>query len=589
LKARGTSAQALAFLPGLFLLFGLGIPLVWILLLGLGFPKFSFSHFKQVFEDETYALVLWRTFAIAGTSTLIALALGYPIALTLAQASATWRAALLWFVLLPLWTNLLVRTYAWMVILTTNGPANKLLMTLGVTDHPLDLAFNRTGTIIGLTHSVLPYVTIPIYAALLKIDPQLLRAAQSLGSRPASAFFKVTLPLSLPGVGAGCVLGFVLGLAAFVIPALLGGPRDRMAGMLIESTANRLLDWNLAAALAVVLLLVTLIAVYVQARVLGVGALFGLELRNAQFGRTLRILHRGASLLRRAFSYSRALGQRAAIRTSPAHQSESALWRHIGSIFAFDRIIRIIASAGFAFLALPLLIVIPISFSSSQFLQFPPTGFSLQWYERYLTSGPWLTATATSILIAALVVIVSLLVGSAAAISVVRAKGRGKVFLAMSCLIPLVIPNIVLAVAFFFLFSKIGLVGTVGGLVVAHSVLSLPLVFVTMVAGLHGIDPDLPRAAAVLGANPARVIFKIIVPLMWTSIITAALFAFVHSFDEIVVALFLTSLSVTTLPKLIWENLVMYIDPTISAVSTLLILLASITVVMAQKKQGRKR
>ena len=110
-----------------------------------------------------------------------------------------------------------------------------------------------------------------------------------------------------------------------------------------------------------------------------------------------------------------------------------------------------------------------------------------------------------------------------------------------------------------------------------------------MVAGLDGIDPDLPRAAAVLGANPARVILKIIVPLMWTSIITAALFAFVHSFDEIVVALFLTSLSVTTLPKLIWENLVMYIDPTVSAVSTLLILLASITVVMAQKTQSRKR
>jgi ABC-type spermidine/putrescine transport system permease subunit II len=245
--------------------------------------------------------------------------------------------------------------------------------------------------------------------------------------------------------------------------------------------------------------------------------------------------------------------------------------------------------AGFAFLARPLLIVIPISFSSSQFLQFPPTGFSLQWYDRYLSSGAWLTATATSILIAALVVVVALLVGSAAAISVVRAKGRGKVLLAMSCLIPLVIPNIVLAVAFFFLFSKIGLVGTVGGLVFAHSVLSLPLVFVTMVAGLYGIDPDLPRAAAVLGANPARVIFKITVPLMWTSIITAALFAFVHSFDEIVIALFLTSLSVTTLPKLIWENLVMYIDPTVSAVSTLLIVLASITVVMAQKTQSRKR
>jgi ABC-type spermidine/putrescine transport system permease subunit II len=259
------------------------------------------------------------------------------------------------------------------------------------------------------------------------------------------------------------------------------------------------------------------------------------------------------------------------------------------SPLTLNGVVHAIAAFGFAFLALPLLIVVPISFSASQFLQFPPSGFSLQWYERYLTSGPWLAATATSVLIAALVALVSLIVGSAAAVSVVQGKSRGKALLAISCLTPIIIPNIVLAVAFFFLFSKIGLVGTVAGLVFAHSVLALPLVFVTVVAGLQGLDPDLPRAAAVLGASPARVVRRIVIPLLWTSIVTAALFAFVHSFDEVVVAIFLTSLSVTTLPKLIWENLVMYIDPTVSAVSTLLILLASVAVATAQKAQRRKR
>jgi putative spermidine/putrescine transport system permease protein len=588
MKARHRPTQALALLPGLFLLFGLAVPLIWIVLLSLGFPRFTLSHFQQVFQDESYVRVLWRTFVIAGSATLIALALGYPIAFTLAQVSGKWRAILLWFVLLPLWTNLLVRTYAWMIILTTNGPLNKLLTTLGLADQPLDLTFNRTGTIIGLTHSVLPYVVIPIYASLLKIDPQLGRAAQSLGARPASVFFKVTLPLSLPGAGAGCVLGFVLGLAAFVIPALLGGPRDRMAGMLIENTANRLLDWNLTAALAVILLLVTLVVVYVEARLLGVGALFGLELPRTQFGSAVPTFSRPASFLRRAFAVRHVFHRGIRPGTSSTRKRGSVFATYVASLVTFDRLFRGIALFGFAFLALPLLIVVPISFSASQFLQFPPSGFSLQWYQRYLTSGPWLAATGTSMLIASLVVVVSLLVGSAAAISVLRSKGRGRVLLAVSCLIPMIIPNIVLAVAFFFLFSKIGLVGTVAGLVFAHSVLSLPLVFITIVSGLQGINPTLPRAAAVLGANPSKVILKIIVPLMWTSIFTAALFAFVHSFDEVVVALFLTSLSVTTLPKLIWENLVMYIDPTVSAVSTLLILLASIAVAVAQKFQSRK-
>jgi putative spermidine/putrescine transport system permease protein len=577
----------LALVPATFLLLGLAAPLAWIVLLSVGFPNLTLHHFQQVLGDETYARVLGRTFAIAGTSTLFALLLGYPVAYVLARAKDTRRSLLLWFVLLPLWTNLLVRTYAWMIILTTKGPLNSLILWLGLADHPLELTFNRTGTIIGLTHSLLPYVIIPIYAALLKIDEQLTRAAQSLGARPAATFFRVTLPLSLPGVGAGCVLGFVLGLAAYVIPALLGGPRDRMAGMLIESTVNKLLDWNLTAALAVTLLAVTLVVVFIQARLLGLGALFGVDLGTTPLNRTRRFVKRAMRCAREVWPV-KTWTHKVRDRSVPdGSQDKPMPLVRTRSRPTFDQLMMIIAGGTFVFLALPLLIVIPVSFSSSQYLQFPPTGFSLQWYSAYLSSGRWLAATGTSVVVAALVVVVSLTVGSAAAIAVTRDRGHGKLLLSIGCLAPLVIPNLVLAVAFFFVFSKVGLVGTVAGLVVAHSVLSLPLVFIAIVSGLRSIDPSIPRAAAVLGARPFKVVFRILVPLMIPSILTASLFAFVHSFDEVVVAIFLTSLSVTTLPKLIWENIVNFIDPTISAVSTILILLATIAVAVTQRLQGR--
>jgi putative spermidine/putrescine transport system permease protein len=249
---------------------------------------------------------------------------------------------------------------------------------------------------------------------------------------------------------------------------------------------------------------------------------------------------------------------------------------------------KLIAGVALIFLALPLLVVVPVSFSSGQYLQFPPPGFSLQWYVRYLSDPRWIDATGLSAFIGLAVVALALMVGTLAAVTVARGSSRWRSILAVGCIAPMVIPNMVLALGVFFTFSQLKLVGTATGIVLAHSMLALPFVFITVTAALQEIDPSLERAANVLGAAPFYAFRRVTLPLLKPFLLTAALFAFIISFDEIVIALFLTSVSARTLPKMIWENITMFIDPTISAVSVILILLSSILVLGGQVIQARR-
>jgi putative spermidine/putrescine transport system permease protein len=557
-------------LPGTFLLLMLGLPLFWIVRLSLGYPGLDLNAYVDLVESGVHLRVVAQTVVIAALSTLLALILGYPAAYVMAKLASPWRQIALCIVSLPLWTSLLVRTYAWIIILAPGGPINRLLLWIGLASEPLDLVYNRTGTILGLTHSVLPYLILPIYASFLKLDGALVRAAASLGGRPSDVFFRVVLPLTLPGIASGCLFAFLLGLGAFVIPALLGGPAERTIAMMIESTSNQQLNWNLAAALALELLVATLAILFLQHRLFGLGTLLGSKPDYNRLGRLLRPLRN---------AWRKSLGGWPDWRRKRA---PALVGRRGGNWIS--GLMTTVAICAFVFLALPLAIVIPVSFSAGEYLQFPPPGFSLQWYVRYLTSSRWLEATALSISIGCLVVAVSLLIGVLAAIAAARMRRLG-LLLGAACLSPMMLPNMIVALGLYFALSKLQLVGTVVGLVLAHSLLALPFVFVTVTAGLREIDPNLERAAAVLGARPFATVVRITLPLLRPFLLTAALFAFIVSFDEIVASLFLTSVSVRTLPKMIWENIIMFMDPTISAVSVLLIVVSSVLLLASQALQ----
>ncbi|MDX1541370.1 MAG: ABC transporter permease [Geminicoccaceae bacterium] len=198
---------------------------------------------------QIYVTVFWRTVWISGLVTLFCLLLGYPVAYLLATLPTGISNLLMILVLLPFWTSLLVRTTAWVVVLQTEGVLNDLLILAGIIDDRIQLIFNRFGVIISMTHILLPFMILPIYSVMKTISPSYVRAAQSLGATPWTAFWRVYFPQSLVGIGAGGLLVFILALGYYITPALVGGPTDQMVSYFIADHTNRSLNWGLASAM----------------------------------------------------------------------------------------------------------------------------------------------------------------------------------------------------------------------------------------------------------------------------------------------------------------------------------------------------
>ncbi len=220
-------------------------------------------------DARVYRDVLLRTLWISAFTTLICLLMGYPLAWLIATAPPRAQPWLLGAVLLPFWTSLIVRTAAWMVLLQKEGIVNSALLGTGLIAEPLPLLLNRFAVLVAMVHILLPFMVLPVLAVVREVDPRLPRAAASLGAGRLRIFRRVLLPLSLPGVGAGCLLVFVQALGFYVTPALLGGPNDQMLAWFIGFHANRLVDWGMAAALSVLLLAAVAVVIGLYGRLVG--------------------------------------------------------------------------------------------------------------------------------------------------------------------------------------------------------------------------------------------------------------------------------------------------------------------------------
>jgi len=221
-------------------------------------------------EEAIFLQVLARTFLIAACVTLFCLALGYPLAYTLANAPARIANILLVFVLLPFWTSLLVRTSAWIVLLQREGVINSALVQAGLIDAPLPLLFNRFAVFVAMTHVLLPFMVLPLYAVMKSIPPVHTRAALSLGATPAAAFWRVYAPQTLPGIGAGVLMVFIQALGYYITPALVGGANDQMLSYFVSFYASKTINWGMAAALSLLLLAATMALYYLYDRVVGI-------------------------------------------------------------------------------------------------------------------------------------------------------------------------------------------------------------------------------------------------------------------------------------------------------------------------------
>src|SRR5579872_1657614 len=243
-------------------------------LTALDMERNAFGTVEQIPEDRRlYVDMLLRSLWISFGVTAICLVLAYPMSLTIAWLRPRFANILLAAVLLPFWTSALVRSAAWLVLLQREGLVNATLLSLGLATQPQELIFNRLGVVVALSHVLLPYMVLTLYAVMRGIDPHIMRAARSLGANAWQAFRRVYLPQTLPGIAAGCLLVFILAVGSYVTPALIGGRHDQMIAFFIAFNVNQTVNWGLAAALSVFLLSTVLALYMLYARIVGIGRL----------------------------------------------------------------------------------------------------------------------------------------------------------------------------------------------------------------------------------------------------------------------------------------------------------------------------
>ncbi|MFA1621981.1 ABC transporter permease subunit [Rhizobium mongolense] len=553
----------------------LGVPLLQLFLDSLNAPAFSLANYQAFFSRSAGMSVLLQTIEISLVATGMCLIIGYPTAYLITNASGRLRTVLIVLIVLPWLTSALVRTYAWTVILGDRGLINNLLLYPGVIANPLPLIYNRFGVYIGMVHIMLPVMILPLLSVMHGIDKSLMEAGRSMGARPLVAFWRIFVPLSLPGVRSGSLLVFVVCLGFYITPQALGGLRETMLSTYIAAQFRNAFNLPVIATSAFVLLALAMAVLFLF------GLPFGSQRSAVQSPRKgsgrLNPLSKIADVYNEASS-----GRRSTRWKTELYQSgQSSSWLSlIGALFVVLVMV---------FLQFPGLVIVVMSFSDGAFLEFPPSAFSLKWYRAFFGDPVWIGAFWTSIQVGVAVTILSTVIGTLAAYGLSRVSPGLRNILTMVILTPIIAPVIVVGVACYLGLINFGLVGSTTGLVLAHSIGATAYVVVTVSATLANFDWQFERAAKSMRAGPVRTFIRVTLPLIRPGIIGGALFAFIASFDEVVVTSLVSGFALFTLPLKMWENMNQQIDPTIAAVGSLLTLMPLIWLILLYLTWWRAR
>lgn len=553
----------------LFLLVFLIVPVAQ--LFGMSFMQhgeFSLANYVRIASAPVYAQVLVITFKIAALTTLLAVIGGYPLAYLVTIVSPQARNSLLFWITLPFWTSFLVRSFAWIVLLGRHGLLNQLFASLGLIDAPAKLLYTFGAVLVGMVHALMPLAILTMMSVMSNIDRKLLPAASTLGSSPLRAFLTVYLPLSAPGVAAAAILVFVTSLGFFVTPALMGSRHDVMLTQVVIDQVLQTLNWSFAGALSMVLLIAVLAVFAVYHRVVGLDTLAGGAAKpgRAHATRVKKLVYAG---LHGLADIADTLA-----RLVPARRGKRARKKRP----AVPRMLWIYGLAALVYLLGPTFLMIPESFTSVSSINWPPHGFSLRWYEALAISPKWAAATVQSLVIGLLAASGSMLIGVPAAFFLSRSGSPWRTPLYVYALLPLIVPHIIYAVGLFYFLSKLGLIGSIAGMAIGHTAITIPYVVVTTCAILKNYDQRLDAAAHSMGATHWQTLTRVTLPILAAGMLSSFLFAFVTSFDELTIALFLTSGLNSTLPKLFWDEVSLSISPVIAAVSTCLFVLSVVVI-----------
>lgn len=548
-----------------------------LLLSFVGDQGFTLTQYHRLFESSVYVNVLLITLKISLWTTFFSVVAGYPVAYLISSLSAKRKTSLLFWVLLSFWTSFLVRTFAWVVLLGRNGVVNQLLQALGILDAPANLLYNFGSVLVGMVHALMPLAVLTMLSVMENIDRNLPRAASTLGARPGTAFWKIYFPLSMPGVAAAAIMVFVTAIGFFITPALLGGRKETMITQIIIDQVQQTMNWEFAGAVSVLLLVVVLVVFAIYDKVLGLSTMTGgAATRVRTSGRESLSRRAGDAVLTVLANVSDALfallPKRLRRSVSGTGQSRTLWWIVLGVL---------------VFLSAPAFLMIPLSFDSGSGLTWPPKGFSLQWYEQMFTSPVWMQAITRSLIVGVGTGLLAMLIGTPAAFLLVRANMRGKSAMLAFVLSPIVVPRMIIAVGMFYFFARVGLVGSTIGLILAHTVVAVPYVVITMMAVLRNYDTRLDLAAQSLGAGPWATLRFVTFPILGAGLMSSFLFAFATSFDELTIALFASGGLNATLPKQFWDEVTLQISPVIAAVSTCLFIFIAALIWLADRLRRR--
>ncbi len=485
----------------------------------------NLGNFLQLTDDPLYFDAYLQSLQVAAISTICCLLIGYPLAWAVAHSKPSTRNILLLLVILPSWTSFLIRVYAWMGILKNNGVLNNFLLWLGIIDQPLTILHTNFAVYIGIVYAYVPFMVLPIYTALIRIDYSLVEAALDLGARPLKTFFTVIVPLTKGGIIAGSMLVFIPAVGEFVIPELLGGPDSIMIGRVLwqEFFNNR--DWPVASAVAIVMLLLLIMPIM-------------------------------------WFHKHQQKARRTRMNNLPVVRSP---WRIV------------ILLLGFTFLYAPMLMLVIYSFNSSKLVTVW-AGWSTRWYGELLRDDAMMSAVALSLTIAACAATAAAILGTIAAVVLVRfGRFRGSNGFAFMITAPLVMPDVITGLSLLLLFvalaHAIGWPADRGMLTIwlAHVTFCTAYVAVVISSRLRELDRSIEEAAMDLGATPLKVFFVITLPMIMPAIISGWLLAFTLSLDDLVIASFVSGPGATTLPMLVFSSVRMRVNPEINALATLIL------------------
>lgn len=504
------------------------------------FVPFSLQNYLSLFSDPFFISVVARTWQLAALVTLFTLALGYPIAYALSRAGVPGKTAFVAIILCPLLLNHVVLNIGWLTLLGPTGPINVALLGMGIVSEPVQFLHSLKGVVLVLVHLYLGLMVLSIMSSLEAIDPSLEEAARGLGASRLWTFLRITLPLSMPGVVTGSLLVMFNVFGAFVAPVIIGGMRVWVVSTLIFQQVS-LVRWGFAAAVVVAMVTTTGIMLL---------ALWWLPTALLRF---VGFLSRWGSLQAAARGRGMSGGGTGRQRAAGRWGSSVALVALSGAIVA------------------PIAAVMIASVNSLEYLTVLPfERITLRWFSEALNDSNYLSALQTSLAIA--------VVAAGAAVSLVVAGLWGAIHWSGRMLrgvgylmMPRLVPPVALGVGLIFFYSAFSLAGSMLGLLIAHAVTSIPYAFPPLYAGARGLDPSLLEAARGLGASSATTFRRIALPLLRHGVAAAAIFAFLHSFNEFPVTVFLAGAANMTLPVEIYNQLSTGPVPSIAAVSAVLV------------------